>query len=217
MALRFLRIAIVLVIAILHVASFVFYSRCVPASSPENTKDRALLVFFVPQEAATIARSLFIPELKKRSNPHNKLMRPDSRRMIQSLRLRDRDSDQRTESLEEPPESNLVNVLELVARSRALAGKIDRELRGRASIAPLIRADTPLARLEQGIADAYVGGSSNEITRMYESPEGIPYFSVTVRGKTQCFMGGPVDSPSGKSSGPKPISCPDSVHQWRQY
>jgi hypothetical protein len=105
----------------------------------------------------------------------------------------------------------------IVERARKDLQKIDRELRGRTPGVPEKRPITAVERLSQRIDDAYVGSNPNDSRFSYESPEGVTYYAQTHNGRTTCAMSAPVTSPSGKSNGAIPISCPELRSEWKKY
>jgi hypothetical protein len=105
----------------------------------------------------------------------------------------------------------------IVERARKDLQRIDRELRARTPGVPEKRPITAVERLSQRIDDAYVGSNPNDSRFSYESPEGVTYYAQTHNGRTTCAMSAPVTSPSGKSNGAIPISCPELRSEWKKY
>ncbi|KAB8038477.1 hypothetical protein GCM43_21875 [Janthinobacterium aquaticum] len=95
------------------------------------------------------------------------------------------------------------------------AGKIDRELRSGIAVS-LPVSKSRFEKLSDDLSSAYIS-KDDEVDRRFVTPEGIIYYSTTIRGKTTCYMTGPVNSPSAISKGPSAISCPSNAGKWVKY
>ncbi len=109
----------------------------------------------------------------------------------------------------------LLAALDVEAAKKSLAG-IDKELRGKAPAVPEVKPDSRYGRLSQAFERAYVGSNPHDWRGVYESPDGIVYYTETIRGETRCSMTGPVESPSGRSNGAIRIGCPANA-EWKKY
>lgn len=108
-----------------------------------------------------------------------------------------------------------VTSAERIEWARKNAGKIDRGMRSGIAVS-LPVTKSRFDRLSDDFSSAHVS-RDDEVDRRFVSPEGIIYYSTTIRGKTTCYMSGPVSSPNGVSKGPGAISCPSSAGKWAKY
>lgn len=109
----------------------------------------------------------------------------------------------------------LLAVLDIDAAKKSLP-QIDKEIRRKAPVVPEGKPDSRYGHLSQAMERGYVGANPNDWRGYYESPEGIVYYTETIKGQTQCWMTGPVTSPSGKSNGALSIGCP-ALTSWKRY
>jgi hypothetical protein len=86
-------------------------------------------------------------------------------------------------------------------------------------LAPLMRPDSAQARLEKGIAAAYVGGSRGFTLDYYVSPDGVVITRKTTSGGVVCYMSGTINFTPGilhDSEKPQAVKCPADSEQWRK-
>ncbi len=105
----------------------------------------------------------------------------------------------------------------LLEQARAGAGSADRALRGDKPLPPLVRGDTPYARFERALENAYVGGARTVVMDRYIAADGVVITRVTERGRIRCYMNGSVNARNGvltDTSRPQSVGCPPSSAGW---
>lgn len=102
-------------------------------------------------------------------------------------------------------------------RAVALAGKVDRELRGNKKLVLSLQPDSFQGRLAAGIAAAHKGDMMAKVDH-YTSPDGVIYTRMKRGSETRCYMNGSVNFVPGilhDSAKPQRVNCPPEGSGWR--
>lgn len=110
----------------------------------------------------------------------------------------------------------LPNAYEIMKKARRDLHQIDKEVLGSVKAVPGERADSQHMRLARGIANAFVGDTS-EITHHYTAPDGVIYTRITKGSRQKCYMGGAAGITAATRSGGgswRTVNCPPDDSGW---
>ncbi len=104
----------------------------------------------------------------------------------------------------------------IIAQARRDLPRIDKEILGKAKGVPDDRPETLEERLARGIAGAYVGGDTAEITDHYTAADGVVYTRITRGPHTTCYRSRTADFNSvfGSSKTRIRTTCPPANSSW---
>jgi hypothetical protein len=109
---------------------------------------------------------------------------------------------------------------EILEQAKRDMPRIERELRNNVPTKLTLSPDSFRAKLEKGIADAFVGGDQRVTVDFYTSPDNVHYMRMTKGGKTWCTMnGGPVTLARANGIGvdkDTKVNCPPAAPtEWK--
>lgn len=119
--------------------------------------------------------------------------------------------------IEEPHRLSGAEILEQAKRDMP---RIERELRNNVPTKLTLDPNSLRAKLEKGIADAFVGGDQRVTVDFYTSPDNVHYMRMTKGGNTWCTMnGGPVTLARANGIGvdkDTKVNCPPAAPtEWK--
>jgi hypothetical protein len=109
----------------------------------------------------------------------------------------------------------LPSAYDIMQNARRDLHQIDKEILGSLKAVPGERADGRHMRLARGIANAFVGNTS-EITHHYTAPDGVIYTRITKGSRQKCYMSGAAGYAAATRSGGswRPVNCPPDDSGW---
>lgn len=114
-----------------------------------------------------------------------------------------------------------LSTAEILEQAHRDMPRIERELRNGVPTKLKLDPNSLRAKLEQGIADAYVGGDQRVVVDFYTSPDNVHYMRMTRNGKSWCTMngGGPVTLARANGVGvdrDTKVNCPPAAPtEWK--
>ncbi len=119
------------------------------------------------------------------------------------------------------PEPHRLSGAEILEQARRDMPRIERELRNNVPTKLTLDPNSLRAKLEKGIADAFVGGDQRVTVDFYTSPDNVHYMRMSKGGKTWCTMnGGPVTLARANGIGvdrDTKVNCPPAAPtEWRE-
>jgi hypothetical protein len=114
------------------------------------------------------------------------------------------------------PISHNESRVKIIGHYRINFEEIDLESKDQAPLDVERAKYTKYGKFADAVASAYIT-HDDEVKRIFKADDGTVYYSSTIRGKTTCYMTGPVNSPSGASKGPASIACPPDSGNWKNY
>lgn len=121
----------------------------------------------------------------------------------------------------DPEPAHHLSTAEILEQAHRDMPRLERELRNGVPTKLKLDPNSVRAKLEQGIADAYVGGDQRVTVDFYTSPDNVHYMRMTRNGKSWCTMngGGPVTLARANGVGvdrDTKVNCPPaSPSEWK--